>query len=164
MLDPKLLRNDLDTVATRLAVRNMVLDTAAIVALEEQRKTLQTETEKLQAERNAGSKRIGQAKAKGEDVSAVMAEMHAIGDRLKAKDMIGRVITIDVSLTDSAAGRLATIDRDASQPLGIAVKTKIDGVLRGILHDGLKVAPNAKLADVDPRGEVENCFTVSDKA
>ncbi|HET8731678.1 MAG TPA: serine--tRNA ligase [Moraxellaceae bacterium] len=84
MLDPKLLRNDLDTVATRLAVRNMVLDTAAIAALEEQRKSLQTETEKLQAERNAGSKRIGQAKAKGEDVSAVMAEMNAIGDRLKA--------------------------------------------------------------------------------
>ncbi|HEX4870244.1 MAG TPA: serine--tRNA ligase [Moraxellaceae bacterium] len=84
MLDPKLLRNDLDTVAARLAVRNLALDTAAIAALEEQRKALQTETEKLQAERNAGSKRIGQAKAKGEDVAAVMAEMNAIGDRLKA--------------------------------------------------------------------------------
>lgn len=84
MLDPKLLRNDLDTVAARLAVRHVTLDTAAIAALEEQRKALQTETEKLQAERNAGSKRIGQAKAKGEDVAAVMAEMNAVGDRLKA--------------------------------------------------------------------------------
>lgn len=84
MLDPKLLRTDIDFVAERLAVRHVVLDKAAIVALEEKRKTLQTEAEKLQAERNAGSKKIGQAKAKGEDVSAVMAEMNAIGDRLKA--------------------------------------------------------------------------------
>jgi seryl-tRNA synthetase len=84
MLDPKLLRSDIDFVATRLAVRNITLDKAPIAALEEKRKSLQTETEKLQAERNAGSKRIGQAKAKGEDVAAVMAEMNAIGDRLKA--------------------------------------------------------------------------------
>ncbi|MDQ8036715.1 MAG: serine--tRNA ligase [Pedobacter sp.] len=84
MLDPKLLRTDIALVAQRLAVRNITLDTAPILALEEKRKALQTETEKLQAERNAGSKRIGQAKAKGEDVAAVMAEMNAIGDKLKA--------------------------------------------------------------------------------
>lgn len=83
MLDPKLLRTDIDFVATRLAVRHVVLDTAAIVALEEKRKILQTEAERLQAERNAGSKKIGQAKAKGEDVAAVMADMNAIGDSLK---------------------------------------------------------------------------------
>ncbi|MDI1303001.1 MAG: serine--tRNA ligase [bacterium] len=86
MLDPKLLRSDIDFVAERLAVRHVVLDKAAIVALEEKRKTLQTETEKLQAERNAGSKKIGQAKAKGEDMAAVMAEMNAIGDRLKSAE------------------------------------------------------------------------------
>lgn len=84
MLDPKLLRNDLDIAVSRLAVRNMTLDAAAIRALEEKRKALQTETERLQAERNTGSKKIGQAKAKGEDVSAVMAEMNAIGDKLKS--------------------------------------------------------------------------------
>ncbi len=84
MLDPKLLRTDIALVAQRLAVRNITLDTAPILALEEKRKALQTETERLQAERNAGSKRIGQAKAKGEDVAAVMAEMNAIGDKLKA--------------------------------------------------------------------------------
>lgn len=84
MLDPKLLRSDIEFVAARLAVRNVTLDKAPIATLEEKRKTLQTETEKLQAERNAGSKRIGQAKAKGEDVAAVMAEMNAIGDRLKS--------------------------------------------------------------------------------
>lgn len=84
MLDPKLLRNELDLVADRLSVRNMVLDTAAIRALEEKRKTLQTETEKLQSERNAGSKKIGEAKKNGEDVSAIMSGMNAIGDRLKS--------------------------------------------------------------------------------
>ncbi len=97
-------------------------------------------------------------------VAGIFYAHRKIGDRLKAGDVIGRVITVDVSLTDSAAGRLAAIDRDASQPLGIVVKTRIDGVLRGILHDGLKVSANTKIADVDPRGEVENCFTVSDKS
>jgi xanthine dehydrogenase accessory factor len=97
-------------------------------------------------------------------VAGIFYAHHQIGDRLKAGDVIGRVITIDVSLTDSAAWRLASIDRDASQPLGIVVKTKIAGVLRGILHDGLKVSADTKIADVDPRGEVENCFTVSDKS
>jgi xanthine dehydrogenase accessory factor len=97
-------------------------------------------------------------------VAGIFYAHHQIGDRLKVGDVIGRVITVDVSLTDSAAWRLASIDRDASQPLGVVIKTKIEGVLRGILHDGLKVAANAKLADVDPRGEIENCFTVSDKA
>ncbi len=72
-------------------------------------------------------------------VAGVFYAQRQIGDRLKAGEVIGRVITVDVSLTDSAAWRLASIDRDASQPLGIVIKTKIDGVLRGILHDGLKV-------------------------
>jgi seryl-tRNA synthetase len=83
MLDPKLLRNELDFVAQRLAVRNMTLDSATIRALEEKRRNLQTETEKLQSERNAGSKKIGEAKKKGEDASVIMAEMNAIGERLK---------------------------------------------------------------------------------
>jgi xanthine dehydrogenase accessory factor len=97
-------------------------------------------------------------------VAGIFYAQRRIGDRVKAGDVIGRVITVDVSLTDSAAGRLAAIDRDASQPLGIVIKTKIDGVLRGLLHDGLKVATNVKIADVDPRGEASYCFSVSDKS
>ncbi|HSD83267.1 MAG TPA: selenium-dependent molybdenum cofactor biosynthesis protein YqeB [Anaerolineae bacterium] len=97
-------------------------------------------------------------------VAGIFYAQRKIGDRVKTGDVIGRVITIDVSLSDSAAGRLAAIDRDASQPLGIVVKTKIDGVLRGLLHDGLLVQANTKLADVDPRGEVSYCFSVSDKS
>jgi xanthine dehydrogenase accessory factor len=97
-------------------------------------------------------------------VAGIFYAQRKIGDHVKAGEVIGRAITVDVSLTDSAAGRLAAIDRDASQPLGIVIKTKIDGVLRGLLHDGLKIAAGAKIADVDLRGEAENCFTVSDKS
>ncbi len=83
MLDPKLLRNELDFVAERLTLRNMTLDTATIRGLEEKRRIQQTKTKKQQSERNAGSKKIGEAKKKGEDASVIMAEMNAIGDRLK---------------------------------------------------------------------------------
>jgi xanthine dehydrogenase accessory factor len=97
-------------------------------------------------------------------VPGVFYAQRKIGDRVKVGNVIGRVITIDVSLSDSAAGRLALIDRDASQPLGIVIKTRIDGVLRGVLHDGLKLPAHTKIADVDPRGEVSYCFSVSDKS
>ena len=87
-----------------------------------------------------------------------------IGDRVKSGDVIGRVIAVDVSLTDSAAWRLTAADRDSSRPLGTVIRTQIDGVLRGLLHDGLTVETGTKIADVDPRAEVNYCFTVSDKA
>ncbi len=97
-------------------------------------------------------------------VDGIFYAQRQIGDRLKAGDVIGRMIAADVALTNSAAWRLASIDRDASQPQGIVVKTQIDGVLRGILHDGLKIPAHTKIADVDPRGKTEYCFTVSDKS
>jgi xanthine dehydrogenase accessory factor len=97
-------------------------------------------------------------------VAGVFYGQRKIGERVKAGEVIGRVITVDVSLTDSAAWRLASTDRDATQPLGIVIKSKLDGVLRGILHDGLKISADTKIADIDPRGEAEYCFTVSDKA
>jgi seryl-tRNA synthetase len=84
MLDIQLLRNDLDGVAARLAARGFALDTAAFAALEHERKALQTRTQDLQAERNAKSKAIGQAKAKGEDVAPIMASVAHLGDELKA--------------------------------------------------------------------------------
>ncbi|MFT4045617.1 MAG: serine--tRNA ligase [Solimonas sp.] len=80
MLDPKRLRAQPDLVAAQLARRGFVFDLARFADLESRRKDWQTATEGLQAERNAGSKRIGQAKAKGEDASPVLADM----DRIKA--------------------------------------------------------------------------------
>ncbi|NUF48303.1 serine--tRNA ligase [Gilliamella sp. ESL0250] len=82
MLDPNLLRNELDLVANKLARRGFKLDVDAIRHLEEKRKILQVETENLQAERNARSKAIGQAKARGEDITAVREEVNKLGEKL----------------------------------------------------------------------------------
>jgi xanthine dehydrogenase accessory factor len=97
-------------------------------------------------------------------IDGVFYGQRKIGNQVKKGDILGRVIAVDVSLTNSAAQRLALADRDASQSLGLVTKTKIDGVVRGILHDGLIVLAGTKVADVDPRAEVSYCFTVSDKA
>ncbi|MGC6405669.1 serine--tRNA ligase [Bisgaard Taxon 45] len=83
MIDPNLLRNNLVEVAEKLKVkRNFVLDVALLSELEEQRKSLQVKTESLQAERNARSKNIGQAKARGEDISALLDEVEHMGIEL----------------------------------------------------------------------------------
>ncbi len=83
MIDPNLLRNNLEEVAEKLKVkRNFVLDVALLSELEEQRKSLQVKTESLQAERNARSKNIGQAKARGEDISALLNEVEHMGIEL----------------------------------------------------------------------------------
>ncbi|MWN04981.1 seryl-tRNA synthetase [Gilliamella bombicola] len=84
MLDPNLLRNELDLVANKLARRGFKLDVDAIRHLEEKRKVLQVETENLQAERNARSKAIGQAKARGEDITAVREEVNKLGEKLNS--------------------------------------------------------------------------------
>ncbi|AZN35988.1 serine--tRNA ligase [Iodobacter ciconiae] len=86
MLDINLLRTDLENVAARLASRKFILDVSAFSALENERKSLQTRTQDLQAKKNASSKLIGQAKAKGEEVSAIMAEVASLGDELKAAE------------------------------------------------------------------------------
>ena len=65
MLDSKYLRQDVEQTAARLAARGYELDVAVVTELEEKRKTLQVQTQELQSERNASSKAIGQAKAKG---------------------------------------------------------------------------------------------------
>ncbi|QOZ83369.1 MULTISPECIES: serine--tRNA ligase [Chromobacterium] len=86
MLDINLLRNDIEAVAARLAGRGYTLDTAAFNQLESERKSLQTRMQELQAKRNASSKQIGVAKGKGEDVSAILAEVATLGDELKAAE------------------------------------------------------------------------------
>ncbi|WP_293762009.1 serine--tRNA ligase [uncultured Aquitalea sp.] len=86
MLDIQLLRNDLEAVAARLAARGYTLDTTAFGQLEADRKSLQTRMQELQSKRNATSKQIGVAKGKGEDVSAILAEVATLGDELKAAE------------------------------------------------------------------------------
>lgn len=86
MLDIQLLRHDINAAAARLATRNYLLDTSAFSAIEAERKEVQTRTQELQAKRNALSKQVGMAKAKGEDASAILAEVAALGDDLKAAE------------------------------------------------------------------------------
>jgi seryl-tRNA synthetase len=84
MLDIQLLRKDLAGVAVRLRDRGYVLDTEKFDRVEADRKAIQTRTQELQARRNALSREIGAAKSRGEDTSAPMAEVGAIGDELNA--------------------------------------------------------------------------------
>jgi len=84
MHDPALLRKDLAFVVARLASRGFAFDTDHFNSLEARRKSVQTETENLQAQRNSLAKQIGALKSKGEDASAVMAESQAIPVKLKA--------------------------------------------------------------------------------
>ncbi len=86
MLDPKRLRANPEAVAVQLARRGYSFDLPRFTELESARKQLQSETEKLQAERNAGSKRIGQAKAKGEDAAPILADMELIKDKLSRNE------------------------------------------------------------------------------
>ncbi len=84
MLDLNLLRKDLPRVIAGLESRGHPFDRAAFESLESERKRVQTETEALQARRNALSKQIGQLKSRGEDAGAVMAEVAAMPDTLKS--------------------------------------------------------------------------------
>lgn len=86
MFDPKLLRADLDAVASNLARRGVVLDTGAIAALETRRKDVQQRAESLQAERNQRSKAIGKAKAQGEDIQPLLDAVASLGDDLQQSE------------------------------------------------------------------------------
>lgn len=87
MLDPRLFRTELDVVAVQLERRNFAFDKNSFAELEAKRKTVQVKTQELQNQRNSRSKAIGQAKAKGEDVAPLMAEVAALGDELKAAEI-----------------------------------------------------------------------------
>ncbi|TDV25027.1 seryl-tRNA synthetase [Paraburkholderia caballeronis] len=102
MLDIQLLRKDLDGVAKRLADRGYTLDVAAFSALEAERRAIQTRTEELQSRRNSLSKQIGAMKGRGEDTSAVMAEVGGIGDEMKTS--AAKLDEIQTRLSDLMLG------------------------------------------------------------
>jgi len=86
MIDPKLLRQSAREVADNLARRGHQFDVKAYLALDEQRKTLQVETQALRNERNTSARKIGKAKASGEDVEPLLAAVKDLGDRLDASE------------------------------------------------------------------------------
>jgi seryl-tRNA synthetase len=102
VLDPRLLRSDLTGVAAALARRGFVLDTEAFAALEEQRKGVQIEADRLRAERNANAKAVGIAKSKGEDVAGLLKSSEALGGQLQSVEQ--RLEAIQAQLTDLQMG------------------------------------------------------------
>ncbi len=114
MLDPRLLRTQLDEVAAHLSRRGLVLDTVRIEALEAERKAVQVEVQSLQNARNTRSKAIGKAKASGADIAPLLAEVADLGERLKASEV--RLEEIQAALDEIALG-LPNLP-DASVPDG----------------------------------------------
>lgn len=83
MLDPKLLRSDLENLKAKLATRGYELDIAFWQDLENKRKSLQVETENLQAQKNGGAKEIGLLKKNGQNTDDLMAQMAKVSDEMK---------------------------------------------------------------------------------
>ena len=121
MLDIQLLRNDIGVVSERLATRGYTLDIAAFQQLEAERKSLQTRTQDLQASRNSLSKQIGVLKGKGEDASAVLAEVATLKEELDANE-----IRLDALLKtfDAFVAMIPNLPQE-SVPVG---KSEVDNV------------------------------------
>ncbi|HEB94529.1 MAG TPA: serine--tRNA ligase [Gammaproteobacteria bacterium] len=115
MLDPKLIRNDLEGTVEKLERRGFKLDSEKLAALEAERKKLQVETQDLQSLRNNSAKSIGRAKASGEDVAPLLAAVADLGDKLKDVEL--RLNDIQQQLDEILMG-VPNIPH-ASTPLGI---------------------------------------------
>ena len=122
MLDSKLLRTQPQEMAELLAVRGFVLDVARLEELEAQRKDVQTRTEQLQAERNSRSKSIGQAKARGEDIAPLLAQVDQLGGELEAGKRELEVIQADL---DAIALNIPNLP-DASVPQGASEDDNVE--------------------------------------
>jgi seryl-tRNA synthetase len=151
------LRDDIDAVARRIADRGAPIDTARFQALEGERKGLQTRTQELQARRNQVSKQVGQAKQKGEDASALMAEVTAMADELKSNE--ARLSALQAELNDfllsvpniphpsvptgpGAEHNVEVRKIGAARSFGFAVKDHVD------LGEGLGVLDFAKATKI----------------
>lgn len=115
MLDPKLIRSELEAVAEKLSRRGFTLDVAKLTELENKRKELQVSTQDLQSLRNNSSKSIGKAKANGEDVAPLLAAVADLGDKLK--DAEAELGEIQTQLNDILMG-VPNLPHD-SVPIGI---------------------------------------------
>ena len=102
MLDPQLLRNDLDSAAEKLLIKGYQLDKKQFIELEAQRKSLQVQVEDLRSQRNTESKKIGQAKAAGEDIQPLLAAVASLGDELKVSEQ--SLVMLQEKLNDLLAG------------------------------------------------------------
>ena len=114
MLDAKLFRTDIYATAQQLAKRGYTLETELLTQLEEQRKSIQVKTQELQSQRNTRSKSIGQAKARGEDIQPLLAEVSQLGDALEAAKEEQNKVLAQINNIVAAVPNLT----DASVPQG----------------------------------------------
>jgi len=159
MLDPHLLRTSLAETAARLkATRGYELDVVLIEALETERKQIQTRTQELQNLRNTRSKSIGMAKAKGEDVAPLMAEVAAYADELKASEHRLQEVQVQIETISlhipNIPHELVAIGKDESENVELKIfgtprvfdfEVK-DHVALGECHHWLDAEAGAKLS------------------
>ena len=133
MLDPQLLRSDIDAVAERLASRPYALDKKKFQAIDEERKSVQSRTQELQAARNQAAKRIGMAKAKGEDASALMAEsaraneeLAELEKRLEAIQADLQSFLLDVPNVPHASVPVGTSEKQNAEVRRVGTPRKFD--------------------------------------
>lgn len=113
MLDPRLFRTQLDDVEAQLARRNFHFDKSVVLELEARRKAIQVDTQNLQNLRNTRSKMIGQAKARGDDIQPLLAEIQRSGDELKRKEQ--DLSDIQQELEDLLLGIPNVLDPDVPE-------------------------------------------------
>lgn len=158
MLDPKIVRTELEQVSALLSRRGYVLDGEALSALEAQRKAVQAKTQQLQSERNARSKAIGQAKARGEDIAPLLEEVDAFGVELKSMEgaldelqtrleeiLLNVPNLLDASVPDGRDERSNVEIHRWGHPRVFDFDVK-DHVLLGQLHGGMDFDAAAKIA------------------
>jgi seryl-tRNA synthetase len=159
MLDPKLFRTDIEATAAALAKRGFTLDVASLKALEEKRKAIQIKTQELQNQRNIRSKSIGQAKARGEDIQPLLAEVNELGKALDdAKEEQAKVLAEIENIVlaiPNLIDQSVPVGKDENDNVEIRrwgtpktfdfeVKDHVD--LAGALDKGLDFESGAKLA------------------
>jgi seryl-tRNA synthetase len=158
MLDPKLLRNEPEKAAELLARRGYALDIARLYALEQERKQAQLDAQNLQTVRNSRSKLIGKAKAAGEDIAPLLAEIEHLGDEHKAAearlaDVLQQLIDVAMELPnipqdDVPAGKSEDDNVEVSrwgQPKSFDFEPK-DHVELGENLDGMDFETAAKIS------------------
>jgi len=159
MLDPKLFRTDIEKTAELLALRGYQLDTATLSDLEATRKAIQVKTQDLQNQRNTRSKSIGQAKARGEDIQPLLAEVSQLGDELEVAKEEQNVILKQISDITAAVPNLIheSVPQGKSEDDNVEIKrwgtprefdfeVKDHVDVAGAIDKGLDFESGAKLA------------------
>lgn len=164
MLDPKLLRADLDSVVEQLRIKKYDFDTGLFSQLEKQRKSLQINTQQLQSERNSKSKAIGKAKAQGDDIQSLLDEVADLGDKLKQAE--GDLDELLVKIEDLLLG-MPNVP-DASVPAGNTEDDNIEVLVWGEkpdfdfeIKDHVDLGVNLKMLDFERAAKLSGSRFVS---